>query len=62
LLKRRAKRRGTSVQAEALSIIEAGARSSGEDFLEEITRLREGGKLSFDLSAALDALHEDRAR
>jgi len=61
-LKRRAKRRGTSVQVEALGIIEAGARYSGEDFLEEVARLRAGGKLSFDVSAALEALHEDRTR
>ena len=61
-LKARAKRNGHSVAAEALSILEAGARFNGDDFADEIVRLRASGKVSFDVSALLDALREDRER
>lgn len=61
-LKARAKRHGRSLQAEALAQLEAEGLYSGDAFVDDVARLRAEGKLSFDLSAALAALHNDRKR
>jgi plasmid stability protein len=61
-LKARARRHGRSLQAEALAALEAEGPYSGEALIDEVTRLRADGKLSFDLSAALGALRDDRKR
>lgn len=61
-LRDRARRHGTSVQAEVLALIEAGARSSGDHLVDVLVRHRAAGKLGFDLPAALSALFEDRSR
>ena len=60
-LKQRARRRGRSLQAEALEALESDAHS-GDVFVDEVERLRSEGRLSFDLSRALEALREDRLR
>jgi plasmid stability protein len=62
-LKERAKRNGRSVQAEALAILEAGARYNGDELAEKIRRYRAEGKIPhFDLELALQGLWEDRRR
>jgi len=61
-LKARAKRNGRSLQAEALALIESGTRKSGDEFVQELRRLRASGNWSFDLSVALDAIRSDRDR
>jgi plasmid stability protein len=61
-LKERARKRGRSVQAEALAALEAGATHSGDELSDEIARLRASGKLNLNVKAALAALLEDRAR
>jgi antitoxin FitA len=61
-LKQRARRRGRSLQAEALAALEAAAPHSGDDFVDEIERLHAEGSMRFDVGAALDAIREDRAR
>jgi len=61
-LKRRAKRHGRSLQAEALAALEAGGRCSGDAFVSELEHLRSEGKLNFDVGAVLGALREDRDR
>jgi len=61
-LKRRAKRHGRSLQAEALAALEAGGRCTGDAFVSELEHLRSEGKLNFDAGAALQALREDRNR
>ena len=61
-LKERAKRRGRSLQAEALATLETGAGHSGDELADELARLRADGKLVLDLKAALTALREDRSR
>ena len=61
-LKQRAKLRGRSLQAEALAALQADEPYSGNAFLAELARIREQHDIRFDLSAALDALREDRDR
>jgi plasmid stability protein len=61
-LKARAKRHGRSLQAEALAVLVAEGPYSGDAFADDVARLRGEGKLSFDLTAALTALRDDRKR
>ena len=61
-LKRRARDHGRSLQAEALALLEAGARRSGDDYVVKLRRLRSQEKLNFDVAAALEALRGDRNR
>lgn len=61
-LKQRAKRRGRSLQAEALAALEAEGPHSGDAFAAEVERLHSEGKLHFSISAALEALYEDYSR
>jgi hypothetical protein len=61
-LKRRARRHGRSLQAEALAALEADAPYSGNVFADELERLWKDGRLGLNLDAALASLHEDRMR
>jgi plasmid stability protein len=61
-LKERARRHRRSLQAEALAALQADVTHSGDAFVDELERLSGEGKLSFDLTAALLALREDRVR
>ena len=61
-LKRRARRHGRSLQAEALAALEAEGPHSGDAFVAEVERLHSEGKLHFSVPAALEALYEDRSR
>ena len=61
-LKRRAQRHGRSLQAEALAALQVQERYSGNALADEIARLRNEGKLNFNVKAALEALYEDRQR
>lgn len=61
-LKARAKRNGTSLQAEAPAALQGEGPYSGTAFLDELDRLREKGQWNFDVDAAIAGLREDRAR
>jgi plasmid stability protein len=61
-LKKRAKRHGRSLQAEALAALQAHGPYSGDAFADEVERLHASGKLNFNLDAVLAGLYEDRAR